>query len=398
MRQPIMRTAAIISACLGLFCGWLAWRVPEPATPVWVQVQPQLDVSYITDAKKGLSLSAHAAILFENTTGTVLYALNEHAARAPASLTKIMTALLAIEHGRLDDIVKVSRQAAGVSGSSAHLHTGQEIRMEDLLYGMLLRSGNDAAVAVAEHLASSVSDFAGLMNARAKELGAVNTRFVNPHGLDKPGHYSSAFDLAMISRVALLYPKFAQIVGTSRYLYEEQGVTWQNTNRLLWSYAGSEGIKTGTTGQAGPCLVAAAERAGMELIAVVLGSGNRWGDAIRMLDYGFNKFTVLKVAEKGVTLAEMKLAYSNRTLGLAAAGDLSTIVRANSDGPVSTRVVLNEIKLPIASQQRLGTYEVYVSGAKVADIPLLAQQRVPAPSLLERLFYWIIGSRQIPAA
>ena len=393
-----MRNAVIISACLGLFCGWLAWCVPEPATPVWVQVAPQLDVSYVSDAKKGLRLSAHAAILFENTTGTVLYALNEHASRAPASLTKMMTALLAIETGRLNDIVKVSRQAAGVSGSSAHLYTGQEIRMEDLLYGMLLRSGNDAAVAVAEHLAGSVSAFANQMNARAKELGAVNTHFVNPHGLDKPSHLTTAFDLAMIARVALLYPKFAEIVGTSRYLYEEQGVTWQNTNRLLWSYAGSEGIKTGTTGQAGPCLAAAAARADMELIAVVLGSSNRWGDAIRLLDYGFNQFTLLKVAEKGVTLAEMKLAYSNRTLGLAAAGDLAAVVRATGDGPVSTRVVLNEIKLPIARHQRLGAYEVYVSGAKVADIPLLAQQRVPAPSLLERIIYWITGSRQIPAA
>lgn len=363
---------------------------------VWVPVQPHLDVAYVANAQSGPHITAHAAVLLESTSGTVLYAHNEHTLRAPASITKVMTALLALETGRLDDIVHVSKQAAGVHGSSAQLYTGQEIRLNDLLFGMLLRSGNDAAIAVAEHIAGSVPAFAQLMNERAKELGATHTKFTNPHGLDQPGHYSTAFDLAMISRVALLYPKFADIVGTISYLYDERSITWRNTNRLLWSYAGAEGIKTGTTGQAGPCLAAAASREGMQLISVVLGSSNRWKDTIRLLEYGFNEFQLVQVAGGGEILAEVKPADSGHSLGLIPADNLLAVIRTNAKSSLSTSIKLDKLQLPISRRQHLGTCEVYADGVRVADIPLLAARAVPRPALWQRLYYRIIGCRQSP--
>jgi D-alanyl-D-alanine carboxypeptidase (penicillin-binding protein 5/6) len=367
--------------------------MPEPLSVVWVPVAPRLEISYTRQdsAEPGPRISAHAAILLENTTGTVLYAKNEHALRAPASLTKIMTALLAIENGRLSDMVTVSRQAAGVWGSSAHLFAGQQIRLEDLLYGMLLPSGNDAAVAVAEHIGGSLSAFVRLMNERARELGATRTHFTNPHGLDRPGHLSTAFDLAMLSRLALLYPLFADIVGTRSHSSADWNQTWRNTNKLLWSYEGTEGIKTGTTGQAGNCLAAAASRQGMQLIGVVLGSADRWSDTAKLFNYGFDNFSVVAVAERGTPLAQIRLRQSTRPLVLVPTGDLQVLVRNSEAGSLSTELVLGELSLPIKRQARLGSYEVFSGDRRLASIPLKAEARVDRVSL-----WYLIRSRLWP--
>ena len=280
--------------------------LPTSATQVWIPVEPQIDVVWMPGYDEGPYVSARAAILFENTTGTVLYAKNAHERRAPASTTKILTAIMALELSNLDEIVTVSRRAASTPGSTARLYTGQKIRMDDLLHGLLLRSGNDAAVAVAEHLAGTESTFVSWMNQRATALGATNTRFQNPHGLDKPGHYSTAYDLALLSRIALVYPTFAEIVRKQTYDY--QGQTWNNTNQLLWRFEGLEGIKTGTTSRAGYCLVAAASKDGMQLISVVLGSNNRWDDSSRLLSWGFEEFHRVTLADSGDVLARIPLA------------------------------------------------------------------------------------------
>lgn len=363
-------------------------RLPEPLSMVWVPIAPRLGVAYVPEAHKGPANTAHAAIVYENTTKTVLYAKNEHTPRAPASLTKIMTALLALENGCLDDTVTVSPLAAKLWGSSAHLRPGQEFTLQDLLYGMLLPSGNDAAVAVAEHIGGSLAEFVRMMNDRARELGAERTHFANPHGLDKPDHYSTAFDMAMLSRVALLYPHFADMVQTRSYTPDGHR-TWSNTNKLLWSYEGAEGIKTGTTGQAGNCLAAAASRQGMQLIVVVLGSSNRWRDTVRLLEYGFDNFAVINVAEKGVPLAQINLRRSTRPLILVPTGDLNILVRyRDTDTSLSTHLITDRATLPIRAGARIGTYEVLAGNTSVAAIPLIAQADV------RRLSLWhIIRSR-----
>ncbi|MBC7325053.1 MAG: D-alanyl-D-alanine carboxypeptidase, partial [Moorella sp. (in: Bacteria)] len=205
---------------------------------------------------------------------------------------KILTAILALELGRLDAPVKVSKYAATTPGASIYLTPGEVLPLGDLIKGALINSGNDASVAIAESLAGTEEDFAWLMNRKARQLGAYQTHFRNPHGLPDPGHYTTAYDLAVITRYALNNPTFRRIVATRedqmagpdglRYLY--------NTNRLLGTYPGADGVKTGTTDAAGQCLVASATREGRQLIAVVLGSDDRYRDTRALLDYGFENF------------------------------------------------------------------------------------------------------------
>ncbi len=251
-------------------------------------------------------LSCEAAILIEWQTGTILCAKNAFRRMYPASITKMMTALLALENSRLDDAVTVSREAAGQPGSSMYLRSGEVFSLEDLLFGLMLNSGNDAAWAIAEHVGGTIDGFLNMMNARAAAIGAINTCFRNPHGLTDPNHYTTAFDLALIARTCLRHPYFKRLVATKEKdvidAKEETRIQLANTNRLLWSYLGADGVKTGTTESAGQCLVASATRDGMRLLAVVLDSGDRWSDAARLLDYGFSNYRVVEIAKAGETL------------------------------------------------------------------------------------------------
>jgi len=220
-----------------------------------------------------------------------------------ASLTKIMTAIVAIEHGRLDELVTVSNRAAGKEGSSLYLRAGEKMTLRNLLYGLMLRSGNDAAVAIAEHVGGSVEGFAYLMNKKAEELGLANSHFVNPHGLDQPGHYMSANDLARLSAYALRNPEFKRIVSTrvkrAPNPFEDWDYKWVNKNKMLSMYEGADGVKTGYTKQASRTLVSSATRNGQQLAAVTLNDGNDWEDHRRLLDYGFRHFPLQEVIRAG---------------------------------------------------------------------------------------------------
>lgn len=365
-------------------------EAPPPAAEVWLPVQPYADIVWLDGAEEGPRLSAEAAILIENRTGTVLYAKNPHEKRAPASTTKILTAILALELGRLDDIATVSRKAASTPGSSARLYTGQKIRLVDLLHGLLLSSGNDAAVAIAEHIAGSESAFVDLMNERAAQLGAKNSRFQNPHGLDAPGHFSTAYDLAILGRLALLYPVFGEIVRKRTYEYD-QGA-WSNTNQLLWRYEEVEGIKTGTTSQAGYCLVAAASRDGMQLISVVLGSDDRWSDSVRLLQYGFENFRVVPLAEKGAVLARFPLPGGERPAVAVAAEPVHLLIRREEIGRISTQLNLNErLRAPVRRGQVLGTLDIYVGDERVRQVWLVSADEIRRRTFLHLLRDWILN-------
>ena len=236
-------------------------------------------------------ITAEAAVMLDMDTGEVLYGKAEHERRPPASLTKVMTGYLAAQRQELmHQEVVISELAAETGESSLNLKEKDVLRFEELLYGALLKSANDACVAVAEHISGSEEIFVDDMNLQACLLGCANTKFQNTNGLPAEEHYSSAYDLALMTRAAMQVPQFAQIVQTQNHT-----VHWQdgrkllvhNTNRLLREYPGAIGVKTGTTNEAGQCLIAVAEKAGKRVAVVVLKSRNRFYDATVLLDYAF---------------------------------------------------------------------------------------------------------------
>ncbi len=249
------------------------------------------------------SISAECAILYEAETGTVLYEKNPDRQMLIASTTKIMTALVALENSDCDDIVTIPSQCEGIEGSSMYLKAGEKLSLKTLLYGLLLESGNDAAVAIAIHTAGTVEKFAELMNARAQELGCTNTHFVNPNGLDADDHYSSARDLALIMAEAMNSKVFKQIVSTKTFTAE--GRTFSNHNKLLWSYEGMVGGKTGYTKSAGRTLVTCAQRNGMTVICVTLNDGDDWNDHINLLDSAFNNWELKTICVAGEVIGDV---------------------------------------------------------------------------------------------
>jgi len=248
-------------------------------------------------------LTADAVVLMNSSSGDILFARQPHEHLPPASTTKVLTALIALEKLNLDAKIPVSAKAANVAPSRVGLQPGDRIQAQDLLYGLLLKSGNDAAETLAEAIGGSVEGFAQLMNARAAELGARDSHFVNPHGLHDKDHYSSAYDLAVLFRQAMVRPLFAEIVRThnAELRIESQNdpaggwrlVPIHNTNRLLTGYEGALGGKTGFTRAAKNCFVGEASRGGVSLVVAVLGSAGKvalWRDVKMLLDYGFSRY------------------------------------------------------------------------------------------------------------
>ena len=260
-------------------------------------------------AAESLSIDAKAAVLIDAGSGRVLFAKNENQMLPEASCTKIMTALVALENSSLDENVTAGKNAHGVTGTSLYLSEGETLTMEQMLYGLMLRSGNDAAVAIAEHVAGSVSEFCRMMDQRAEQIGA-DAAFKNPHGLDADGHAASALGLAKIMRAAMKNPTFREITATQKkiipWVGNEYSRVLENKNRLLSTYEGANGGKTGYTSKAGRCLVFSAKRGETELIGVVLNCPTWFDTAEKMLDYGFEHYateTFLQAGEIAGTAA-----------------------------------------------------------------------------------------------
>ncbi|WP_254075382.1 D-alanyl-D-alanine carboxypeptidase family protein [Paenibacillus tritici] len=250
-----------------------------------------------------ISTHARAAALIDVASGRILYSSRGDEPMLIASLTKIMTALVAIENGDITSKVKVGKNAFAKEGSSLYLKLGEEMTLKDMLYGLMLRSGNDAATAIAEHVGGSEQGFVYLMNAKAQELSLTNTHFANPHGLDAEGHYSSANDLAVLTAYAMHNPVFKEIVATKEKTadnpYEKWDYKWSNKNKMLRLYEGADGVKTGYTKKALRCLVSSATRDGQQLVAVTLNDGNDWNDHSSLLDFGFNHYPLKTLVERG---------------------------------------------------------------------------------------------------
>ena len=264
-----------------------------------IDVSTELNSFTDTSAEpiKEPDVNSRACVVIDRKTNSVLFGKNENSKKKMASTTKIMTATIIIEKCNLSDTIEISKKAAGTGGSRLGLKTGDKITILDLLYGLMLRSGNDAAVALAEYAGGDINGFAELMNAKALELGLTNTHFETPHGLDSNEHYTTAYELALLSNYALNNPTFAKIVGTKNYTITINGSpkALSNTNELLGNMEGVYGIKTGFTNGANRCLVTACKRNNIDIICVVLGADTkkfRTIDSIKLINYVFNNFVV----------------------------------------------------------------------------------------------------------
>ncbi len=323
-----------------------------------------------------------AMALIEAETGELLEGENCDTPLPMASTTKIMTALIVLETCPPDELVEIPEEAVGVEGSSVCLEKGERMTVRDLLYGLMLASGNDAAAALAVHVSGSTEAFAGLMNARAEQLGLCSTHFVNPHGLTAEGHMTTARELCLIAREALKNEVFREIVRT-KYHRTESGAyprTFKNKNALLWDYDGAFGVKTGYTEAAGRCLVFGAEREGMELIGCLLDCGPMFGTAARLMDGAFAKYTKQTVIGAGTRVLDTYIpGGSQKVLELASKSSIITVTEEGTERSFRTETeLLPELRAPVMRGETAGVLRVYEAGKLVGETELIAVNSVAA--------------------
>jgi len=330
-------------------------------------------------------VAAHGAILMDAKTGRVLWEKNSETAMAMASTTKIMTAIIALENGNLDDTVTASGRAARSPEVNMDLTTGEELKLRDLLYALMLMSYNDTAVAIAEHISGDVESFCAKMTEKARELGAMNTIFETPSGLDLGDHHSTAYDMALITRYALQNQQFMDIINTPYITIHsnKRAINLHNRNRLLNEYEGATGVKTGFTGKAGQCFVGSAERDGMTLISVVFASGwgpvgreQKWVDTKRILDYGFDNYTYVELVKEGDIPGHIDVTRTRNTrIDVALTGGLMLPLNTDEFGKV--QVTFNypqEVMAPVTEGQVMGQGIVSLGDDILASIDLVAME------------------------
>lgn len=354
-----------------------------------------------TENTKEPSLNSKAAIVIDRETGTVLYEKNAYTKRAMASTTKIMTAIITIESGKLNDMVEVSKKAATIGGSRLGLKIGDKISLKDLLYGLMLRSGNDAAVQIAEYLGGSVEGFANMMNQKAKELNLNNTHYVTPHGLDNPQHYTTAYELAVLTNYALNNKTFANIVNTKQCNININGISksLNNTNELLGVLNGVNGVKTGFTNNAGRCLVTSITRDDFSIICVVLGADTkkfRTKDSINLIEYTYKNFKKYNLED--IIYKEFENWQSNNLINIEKGKynflkiKLSNIryniypinVEKTKDVKIEVNCI-NKIEAPIEKDYKIGELIVSIGNNKIETVDILSDIKVDKKNVL---FYY----------
>ncbi|MDR6224551.1 D-alanyl-D-alanine carboxypeptidase family protein [Desmospora profundinema] len=324
-----------------------------------------------------LTLSADAAAVIDVESGRLLYEKDAYKQMRIASLTKIMTAIVAIENSDLQEKVKVGPQAVGVEGSSIYLKQGEEIPLESLLYGLMLRSGNDAAVAIAEHVGGSLEGFVLMMNEKAEYLGLEQTHFENPHGLDAPEHYSSAADVARLTAYALHNPDFKKIVSTPvktvPWPGEEWHRKWYNKNKMLRLYPGADGVKTGYTKMSKRTLVSSATRKGRQLVSVTLAAPDDWNDSMHLLEYGFTQFERVSLLNKGDEVTDIS-GSGDPGWSAAAEDGFAYPLKEEERNRIRVEPLLTLPASAISGEGvRVGTARIYVDEKQVGSVPLISR-------------------------
>ena len=336
------------------------------------------------------AISAQKAILLDAQTGRVLYEKDADSRSLIASTTKIMTALIVCEHCNVLDRMKIPKEAVGIEGSSMYLQEGEILSLQELLYGLMLRSGNDAAVALAIYCGGTVEGFAAMMNDKARQLGLNGTHFENPHGLDSPNHYSTAWDLALLTAYAMKNPIFYQTVSSKSVRVGSR--TMQNHNKLLWRVEGADGVKTGYTKAAGRILVSSATRDGRRLICVTVNDGNDWADHSTLLEKGFSNYCVQQLIREGDRLGYATV-FSGREaqVSLVAAEDFSFPLSKEEQA----QIVLSSpgfVYAPVVKGKTAGFAYVCIGDGAVGKVKLIYGETVERtvepqkPTIWERIF------------
>ena len=322
----------------------------------------------------GYGISAQKAILVDGQTGRVLYEKSGDARSLIASTTKIMTALIVCQQCHVLDLVRIPREAVGIEGSSMYLQEGELLTVQELLYGLMLSSGNDAAVALAMYCSGSVEAFVEQMNEKAKSLGLSGTHFANPHGLDAPEHYSTARDLATLAGYAMENPFFRQTVSTKSVTVGQRMLT--NHNRLLWQVEGADGVKTGFTKAAGRILVSSAQRFGRRLICVTIDDGNDWLDHKTMFERGFSEFVHRQLVEAGQSIGAVSVfGGTQETVSLVAAEDFSYAMAAG-ERVSFTLSMKSHVYAPVVQGVRAGYAYVCIDGKAVGKVAVVYAQTI----------------------
>jgi len=331
--------------------------------------------------KEPTNLNAKYALLMDATNRRVLFEKSGYEQVPMASTTKIMTLLVALENGNMNDIVTVSKQAACMPDVQLNMNTGEQYILSDLLYSLMLESHNDTAVAIAEHIGGSVEGFAAMMNEKAKELGAYHTNFVTPNGLDAEGHYTTAYDLALISSYAIENESFLQIVQTPSHTFHEQTTgrcfTVNNKDRFLTSYDGAIGIKTGFTNDAGYCFVGAVDKDNKRFVSVVLACGwppnksFKWKDTTQLMDYGIEQFHSKEILKAGTSFQQIPVLDSIEDKAITPFVNDSIRLLLREGEQVSFDVKLpTQLKAPVKKNETVGEIIVYVNDEKYQVLPL----------------------------
>lgn len=365
IRKPITRIVSTIICLLMIFT---VFNVPI----VCAEGEPEL--------------TAPSAILMENSTGKILYDKNSHERRPMASITKIMTMLLAMEEidaGRMkyDEVITGSAHAKSMGGSTIFLDEGEQLSVHDILKGIAVASGNDAAVAMAEHISGSEEAFVARMNERAAELGMKDTNFVNCNGLDAQGHYSSAYDIAVMSRELLKHPDIHNFTTIWMDSLRDGKFTLSNTNKLIRYYEGATGLKTGSTDDALFCVSATAKRDGMHLIAVIMAaptSKDRVSDASKLLNHGFANYSIVAVSNKGDAVGEYPVSKGKKkTTTPVLNGSFELLVKKGEKPQIDMRPrMYNDIMAPVHSGDIVGIMEYYIDETKIGETDIINSEDI----------------------
>lgn len=356
---------------------------------------PSFSTSPVTEP----TIAASSAILVDARTGQILYEKNSRDKRPMASTTKVMTAILVLEKADLSSIVKVSRRATEAGEAELYLHPDETRTAQELMYGLLLRSANDAAVALAEFVGDgSMEKFVEMMNEKARSLGALETNFLNPHGFVRdPIHHSTAYDLSLISRYALQNPVFAQMVSTRKVIIPWPGKpndrVVENHNKLLTKYPYADGVKTGYIRESGYCLIGSATKDGTRLLTVVLNSPTSpdcYADTQKLLEYGFNSFKPVEAVVKDRPYHEVSLpVLRSKKLNLVAAESFSLLIRADHQPPTTSLNIFEPVVLPIVKGQKMGEIQIVQSEKEVGKVDLVAEKEVKKPSFFQRIWLFL---------